>query len=407
MNPLRILLPCLLLTLSACAVTRPASVACPTFPGADAAVMSTQGPAVPPPADDGMMARTRSEIAGALRAELADAPRGPVTFHVVTLSSGGQYGAFGAGFLTGWSDNAVTPRPVFNLVTGVSAGAILAPVAFAGRRFDRLLADYAGLGADDLLRRRVLPGLLRAPSLASPAPLEAFLANALSPDLVSAVAAGETEGRRLLIGATNIDTGEAEILDLGRAAGTPNAALCLREAMLASAAIPALLPPRNINHALYADGGLREHVFLRALDQAVRDVATASGREIRVEAYLVVNGALLAPEGPATDSMPGYALRSVEILADEVLRDSILEAVSFAETRPDWRLRGIRADLPARTCWIDTDGDSTPDTAPAAEIGGFSPCLTQALFEHGRAVGAATPIPWLGAEDLRALAREL
>jgi hypothetical protein len=37
---------------------------------------------------------------------------------VLELSGGGQYGAFGAGFLNGWSEQGT--RPQFDLVTGIS-----------------------------------------------------------------------------------------------------------------------------------------------------------------------------------------------------------------------------------------------------------------------------------------------
>ncbi|MCK0168908.1 patatin-like phospholipase family protein [Jannaschia sp. S6380] len=388
--------------LAGCGLTRPADLSCPALVRDGAATTkSSQGDATPtqPDAPPGpsMMERTEVVIEDAIRAEVARAaPRERVTLQVVTLSAGGQYGAFGAGFLTGWSDNPAAPRPDFNLVTGVSAGAMMAPAVFAGSRFDPLLEQYAGLGADDVLTRRPLFTLLRAPSIASPAPLARFLDASLSPGLLNAIARGHADGRKLLIGATNIDDGTGEVFNLGAAADAPDAGPCLREAMLASAAIPALLPPRHINGALYADGGLRAHVFLEALEEARADVSRERDVEIDVEAYLIVNGALLPPEPPVADTLPAYAVRSVSILADEVLRDSILEAVAFAEARRDWRLRGIRAELAPDIC---------PGTDPDA-LGGFDACLTAALFEHGRTVGRTDPIPWLDAGELRALAEE-
>jgi predicted acylesterase/phospholipase RssA len=48
----------------------------------------------------------------------------------LALSGGGANGAFGAGFLKGWTDTG--QRPVFKIVTGVSTGAMLAPFAFLG-----------------------------------------------------------------------------------------------------------------------------------------------------------------------------------------------------------------------------------------------------------------------------------
>ena len=52
------------------------------------------------------------------------------TAHLLSLSGGGDNGAFGAGLLTGWTTHG--DRPKFKLVTGVSTGALIAPFAFLG-----------------------------------------------------------------------------------------------------------------------------------------------------------------------------------------------------------------------------------------------------------------------------------
>ncbi len=44
------------------------------------------------------------------------------------LSGGGSNGAFGAGYLCGWSETGT--RPDFKLVTGISTGALAAPLRF-------------------------------------------------------------------------------------------------------------------------------------------------------------------------------------------------------------------------------------------------------------------------------------
>lgn len=398
----------LAVALGGCALTRPPSLACPALPLVPmAATVSSQSapaprPAAPAPRPDmGAMieAETAEAVARSMRAEArATPPARPIVVNVVTLSAGGQWGAFGAGFLEGWSANPRTPRPRFDVVTGVSAGAILAPVAFAGPEFDPILRFYRGLSAEGVSRARALPALLAAPSIRTAAPLRRFLSGALSPALVAAIGARHAAGDQLLIGATNIDTTEAAIFDLGAVAeaGAPNAADCMVEGMLASAAIPGVLPPRHINGALYADGGLREQVFFRAVDTARARVARETGRPVRVEAYLIVNGALRAPEGPAPDRLLGYIARSVEVLADEVLRDSILDAVAFAEARPGWRLRGMVAEVAFPDCTFD-----------ALPTGTFDPCITRTLYDAGLAAGRAVPIDWKDARALRAIAEEL
>ncbi|MEM9795914.1 MAG: patatin-like phospholipase family protein [Pseudomonadota bacterium] len=385
--------------MASCAFTRPPANACPALPlsMSDLTVKSSQG-REGPPVMGGAVNLMLEALQAEARAQRAarSAPRAPITLRVITLSAGGQYGAFGAGFLDGWSDNPATPRPRFDVVTGVSAGAILAPIAFAGPDFDDRLRFFDGISAENVSRRRPLTAIFAAPSVNDPGPLETFLNESLTPELTRAIAARHAEGDQILVSATNLDTTEGEIFDLGAAAGAANAAPCLAEALLASAAIPGLLPPRNINGALYADGGLREQVFFRAVDTARAQVARQSGRPVRVEAYLIVNGALVPPSEPAEDRLTGYFGRAVSTLADEVLRDSIIDAVRFAEMRKDWTLRGMVADVDLSPCGFDS-----PPT------GTFDPCVTALLYGAGERAAERVPIDWLSAADLRAVAEEL
>src|SRR5262245_20709958 len=52
----------------------------------------------------------------------------PPVSNLLALSGGADDGAFGAGLLVGWSQRG--DRPEFDLVTGISAGALIAPFAF-------------------------------------------------------------------------------------------------------------------------------------------------------------------------------------------------------------------------------------------------------------------------------------
>ena len=52
------------------------------------------------------------------------------TAYYLAISGGGDNGAFGAGFLNGWTASGT--RPEFKVVTGVSTGALIAPFAFLG-----------------------------------------------------------------------------------------------------------------------------------------------------------------------------------------------------------------------------------------------------------------------------------
>ena len=59
----------------------------------------------------------------------------PPVIDILIISGGGDWGAFGAGFLKGWQKvPAQHPlaKPEFDAVTGVSTGTLIAPFAFLG-----------------------------------------------------------------------------------------------------------------------------------------------------------------------------------------------------------------------------------------------------------------------------------
>src|SRR5262245_11627328 len=61
----------------------------------------------------------------------------PVSYrakNALVLSGGGMNGAYTAGVLKGWT--ASGDRPTFDVVTGISTGALIAPFALLGPEFD-------------------------------------------------------------------------------------------------------------------------------------------------------------------------------------------------------------------------------------------------------------------------------
>ena len=63
-------------------------------------------------------------------------------------------------------DRNAPQRPAFDIVTGVSTGAIMAPFVFAGPQYDDALADaYDGVSTEDVARKRSLLSLLSSNSL--------------------------------------------------------------------------------------------------------------------------------------------------------------------------------------------------------------------------------------------------
>ncbi|MGW8192228.1 patatin-like phospholipase family protein [Sphingomonas hankookensis] len=117
---------------------------------------------------------------------------------LLALSSGSDKGAFGAGYLAGWT--ARGDRPSFDVVTGVSTGALIAPFAFLGPDQDATLrAIYTGIEARDIYRLRPLRGLTGDPSFADDKPLARLIARYFTQALLDRIGQEHQQGRRLLI----------------------------------------------------------------------------------------------------------------------------------------------------------------------------------------------------------------
>ena len=140
--------------------------------------------------------------------------------NLLAISGGAEDGAFGAGLLVGWSDSGT--RPVFNLVTGVSSGALIAPFAFLGREHDSQLREiFTEYGRNDIFTYNV-PSLLDGAALVDDAPLARLIEKYVDDKFLQEIAGERIKGRILLIGTTNLDTQRPVLWDMGRIAMSNN-----------------------------------------------------------------------------------------------------------------------------------------------------------------------------------------
>ncbi len=165
------------------------------------------------------------------------------TFDVIALSGGGPDGAYGAGLLAGWAEAGT--RPTFDVVTGVSTGALMAPFVFLGPAYDDLLQDlYTGPHVATLLDGGVL-ALLRQPGLYRHDAIRDLLARHVTPDLLATIAREHRRGRRLYVATGSLDAQRQTVWDMGAVAtdGTDDAVRLFRDVMLAAVSVPLLFPP--------------------------------------------------------------------------------------------------------------------------------------------------------------------
>ena len=221
----------------------------------------------------------------------------------LAISGGGSHGAFGAGLLIGWS--AAGTRPEFDLVTGVSTGALSAPFAFLGSDYDNQLREiYTRYGTEQLIQKQIIAGLFGGSAIADNSKLAGVIASYVDRRLLRAVALEHQRGRRLLISTTNLDAQRPVVWDMGRIAerGDREALALFRKILLASAAIPAILPPVVINvsaggrklQELHVDGGTTGQVFFLPPQLLVRQIVKKRKRRPpkTAELYIIMNGSL-------------------------------------------------------------------------------------------------------------------
>jgi predicted acylesterase/phospholipase RssA len=190
--------------------------------------------------------------------------------NLLAISGGAEDGAFGAGLLVGWSEAGT--RPVFDVVTGVSSGALIAPFAFLGRDYDGQLREiFTKYGRKDIFTSNV-PSLLEGSALVDDAPLARLIDKYVDDAFLQEVAKERIRGRILLIGTTSLDTQRPVLWDMGRIAMSSNrdAGALFRKVLLASATLPGFFPPVRIQvrvggknyDELHVDGGVTRQVFI-------------------------------------------------------------------------------------------------------------------------------------------------
>ncbi len=263
----------------------------------------------------------------------AVASKSPGAKHdILLLSGGGSYGAYQAGVVCGWSDAGSMPE--FSVITGVSAGSLLAGALFAGPEYlPEIRRLYTELSQTNLLRgdlwvRRRFPHPfgLGAESLATSDRFRANLRRVLdSPGYFEKVAAAHAKGRRLYIGTTNLDTETFVPWDMGAIAarGTPESRKLFEDIVVASCSIPLLFAPVRIPvtidgkcyEEMHADGFVTRNLFFYPPSDWPGDAedGKAGFRMLAgARVYAVVAGKLYNDEAGTKPTLSGIALRTIE-----------------------------------------------------------------------------------------------
>jgi hypothetical protein len=314
---------------------------------------------------------------------------------ILAISGGGDFGAFAAGVLSGWGQVAdpAMKRPEFDAVSGVSTGALIAPFAFIGtdEAYATVEEFYRNPRADWVRERGLLFFLPENPSFMTVPGLERDIRSIVTPEFIGAIAKGRREGRLLAISATNLDLSSQRVFEVGteavhaEATGDPDR---ITRIMLASAAIPIVFPPVEIDHFLYADGGVTANVFLKLDPDSPGSILQSWRRRFPdrplpiVRYWIIVNNWVRPPAKTIVPRWPGIVGPS---LATSI-RSATLAEIRWLTAQARFVNAAYKADIEVRMI-------SIPDDWRAPVPGDFAKESMNSLADTGRRLGA-NPASW-------------
>jgi len=294
----------------------------------------------------------------------------------LSLSGGGQNGAFGAGFLVGWRESG--QRPQFDEVGGVSSGALLATHAFLGTSADDAVLEelYTTITKDDIYRDHGFldVALGRVHSLKDTAPLRALIAKHITAETLERVAAAYDDNRFLWVSTTNIDYDQTWIWDMGLIAKDGRLEL-YRNVLLASTSFPIVFPPVEIDGHLFVDGAARSNLIGAGTTGTERPTPPPYGPG---NFYVIDNGRIENPPEALRKALGDIAATTISVMMKTSMHSAMTRSYFGA------RAHGYNFNL------VAIPKDVTIGKDPLA----FDPKEMRTAFDAGRAL-AKQPDPWL------------
>ncbi len=305
--------------------------------------------------------------------------------NILALSGGAEDGAYGAGFLNGWSKRG--NRPQFTMVTGISTGALIAPFAFLGPQYDHVLKRfYTQTSTKNILSFTIIGALFGGSSIADTAPLKYTIKKEINNKFIAKLAIEGKKGRVLLIGTTNLDAQRPVVWNITKIAmsGRKDAKKLIQDIILASASIPGVFPPVLMDvmidgkhyQEVHVDGSVTRQIFVYPRTVNIYEYQNLLGLNPKKDFWLIRNTKIDPVYSPVTLSLKDIAERSISTLVKYQGRDNIYNIISIAQ----------RDGFNVHITNVPKDFD-----VPLKEL--FDPKYMRALYEVGYKKGISES-PW-------------
>ena len=315
--------------------------------------------------------------------------------NILALSGGGANGAFGAGILIGLEESGQLKD--YSIVTGISAGALMAPFVFiGGDAFSRMKDVMLNINDKSVLGKKNFLNTVFKDAFTDGENLYQFIAEAFPEPMIEQIAAQHRSGKRLFIGTTHFDSGELVIWNIGAIANSymPDKSELIYKVLAASASIPGVFPPQFIDvehegeifEELHVDGGLATQVFFNPSNFDYQQISDALGLETPPQLDVIRNGALKAPYHSLRD-------KGLDLVAKSV------SSLTLAQTRGDlYRMKYISEinNIDMQFTYIERDFGYAKRTKDM-----FDEHYLLTIYEYGYYKAThgkpwVTELPWLG-----------
>lgn len=332
-----------------------------------------------------LLTALQRRVVTSLEADLA-AGRTP-SIDLLVLSGGADWGAYGTGFLRAWAERpADDPQamPDFDLVSGISTGALIAPYAFLGRfaQIDELYRNCS----TDWAKSKIVSSLLSGEALYDISGLEAVLKREMEQQIAPALRTltPAQQQRTLAVATADLDLGILRLWDLSTLAHDSER---LYEVERAAMAIPAAFEPVMADGTLQADAGVLMQLIAVGQIEGIIEILEDWNRAhadhpARLRYWVVVNNRTAVLPTTVQPAWHASLLRGTQMMVKAGVTAPLMAL--WLQTQV-LRGRGLDAELNWTAIPLDYPVDET--RAP------FDPRTTNELSDLGQKT-ARSPKPW-------------
>lgn len=300
------------------------------------------------------------------------AHRNDGTLDILMLSGGGQNGAYGAGFLKAWKGRSDGRMPDFDLVTGVSTGALQAPLALLGTQDDLELLSSLYREATRTITPSVdyLFWLHPNGGVLNVERYEATLARVVDPRLSARLRSEFDKDRQVAVSTADMDLGTGRIWsftdEMKDTAETSRRRV--HTLLQASSAIPGIFPPLLIDNHVHTDGGTISNLLTvltisdyRRLAERMRYYGVTSPVKVRI--WAIMNMRMHVPIKVTDIASRSEISRRGNLLLLVAQQPQVLSYLDVLSTAVSATIPGLSMEL--RYTSIPA---SLPDDPAAAEL---------------------------------------